>query len=166
MFTPPTSSPGFPVSRRCGIAAAYSIPWSETGRLKKVEIDVITEDGVRLANITAQVAGWGLEIDRYRFQHRQQRAVPLDHRFEDSPEMQQVLVDYQQELETTTLAGLGLTGVKHPDDSFAGSETCVDCHQSAWDVFKETPHFHATDTLVKLNPPRNVPLPSSSALPG
>jgi hypothetical protein len=50
-----TVTSGFPVSRRCGIAAAYSIPWSETGRLKKVEIDVITEDGVRLANITAQV---------------------------------------------------------------------------------------------------------------
>jgi hypothetical protein len=80
--------------------------------------------------------------------------VPLDHRFEDSPEMQQVLIDYQKELETTTLAGLGLTGVKHPDDSFAGSEACADCHTAAWDVFKETPHFHATDTLVKLNPPR------------
>lgn len=80
--------------------------------------------------------------------------VPLDHRFEDSPEMQQVLVDYQQELETTTLAGLGLTGVKHPDDSFAGSQVCADCHTQAWEVFEKTPHFHATDTLVKLDPPR------------
>jgi hypothetical protein len=80
--------------------------------------------------------------------------VPLDHRFEDSPEMQQVLVDYQNELETTTLAGLGLTGVKHPEDSFAGSQVCADCHTAAWGVFEKTPHFHATDTLVKLDPPR------------
>ena len=80
--------------------------------------------------------------------------VPLDHRFEDSPEMQQMLVDYQQELETTTLAGLGLTGVKHPDDSFAGSQVCGDCHTEAMAVFENTPHAHAYDTLTKLEPPR------------
>jgi hypothetical protein len=80
--------------------------------------------------------------------------VPLDHRFEDSPEMQQLLVDYQKELETTTLAGLGLTGVKHPDDSFAGSTVCGDCHTEAMAVFEKTPHAHATETLVKLDPPR------------
>jgi hypothetical protein len=80
--------------------------------------------------------------------------VPLDHRFEDSPEMQQVLVDYQNELETTTLAGLGLTGVKHPDDSFAGSQVCGECHTAAMAVFEKTPHAHATETLLKLNPPR------------
>ena len=80
--------------------------------------------------------------------------VPLDHRFEDSPEMQKVLVEYQNELETTTLAGLGITGVKHPEDSFAGSQVCGDCHTKAMAVFEKTPHFHATDTLVKLDPPR------------
>ena len=41
---------------------------------------------------------------RYRYQR-----VPLDSRFADSPEMQAKLVAYQQELETMTLAGLGLT---------------------------------------------------------
>jgi hypothetical protein len=81
--------------------------------------------------------------------------VPLDHRFLDSPEMQQVLVDYQKELENTTLADLGLTGIKHPDDSFAGSAVCADCHTAAAAVFEKTPHFHATDTLVKLDPPRH-----------
>lgn len=81
--------------------------------------------------------------------------VPLDHRFEDSPEMQQLLVDYQQELETTTLAGLGLTGVKHPEDSFAGSQVCGDCHTQAMAVFEQTPHAHATETLLKLDPQRH-----------
>lgn len=80
--------------------------------------------------------------------------VPLDHRFEDSPEMQQMLVEYQQELETTTLEGLGLTGVKHPDDSFAGSQTCGTCHTEAMSVFEHTPHAHATETLLNLDPPR------------
>ncbi len=80
--------------------------------------------------------------------------VPLDHRFADSPEMQQQLVEYQKELETITLAGLGLTGIKHPEDSFAGSAVCADCHTKASAVFDKTPHAHATETLVKLPPPR------------
>jgi 2',3'-cyclic-nucleotide 2'-phosphodiesterase (5'-nucleotidase family) len=62
--------------------------------------------------------------------------VPLDVRFPDSPEMQAQLVKYQKELETMTLAGLGLTGVAHPDGEFAGSEACADCHTAAWDKFE------------------------------
>jgi hypothetical protein len=87
---------------------------------------------------------------RYRYQR-----VPLDSRFQDSPEMQAQLVAYQKELETMTLAGLGLTGVAHPDGDFRGSETCADCHTKAWAKFEQTPHFHATDTLMKLTPPRH-----------
>jgi hypothetical protein len=86
--------------------------------------------------------------------NRYQR-VPLDHRFPDSPAMQAKLVAYQKELEEMGLEGLGLTPVAHPDGEFAGSESCADCHVAAWDKFKETPHFHATDTLVKLAPPRH-----------
>lgn len=80
--------------------------------------------------------------------------VPLDHRFEDSPEMQRLFVEYQKELETTTLSGLGLTGTKHPVDSFAGSTVCADCHTQASEVFNDTAHAHATATLTGLNPPR------------
>jgi 2',3'-cyclic-nucleotide 2'-phosphodiesterase (5'-nucleotidase family) len=86
----------------------------------------------------------------YRYQR-----VPLDARFADSPQMQAKLVAYQKELETMTLAGLGLTGVVHPDGDFAGSEVCADCHTSAWEVFENSPHYHATDTLVNLVPPRH-----------
>jgi hypothetical protein len=87
-------------------------------------------------------------------QVRYQR-VPLDSRFADSPEMQAKLTAYQQELETMTLAGLGLRGTTHPDGDFAGSAACADCHTKAWAVFEKTPHYHATDTLVKLDPPRH-----------
>ena len=80
--------------------------------------------------------------------------VPLDARFADSPEMQARLVAYQKELETMTLAGLGLTGTPHPDGDFAGSAVCGDCHTKAWAEYEKTPHYHATDTLVKLDPPR------------
>jgi hypothetical protein len=81
--------------------------------------------------------------------------VPLDARFADSPEMQAKLTAYQQELETMTLAGLGLKGTSHPDGDFAGSAACADCHTKAWAVFENTPHYHATETLVKLDPPRH-----------
>jgi hypothetical protein len=85
--------------------------------------------------------------------NRYQR-VPLDSRFAESPEMQAKLVSYQKELETMTLPGLGLNGVAHPDGDFVGSEACADCHTAAWEVFESTPHYHATDTLEALDPPR------------
>ncbi len=81
--------------------------------------------------------------------------VPLDHRFEDAEEMQAMLISYQDELKGTGLEGLGITGVKNPAGQFAGSETCADCHADATEVFESTPHAHATETLVDLDPPRH-----------
>ncbi len=81
--------------------------------------------------------------------------VPLDHRFENSAAMQTLLVEYQNELKTMELSGLGLSGSKHPVDSFVGSEACADCHTEATKVFEATPHAHATQSLVGLEPPRH-----------
>lgn len=81
--------------------------------------------------------------------------VPLDHRFSDSPEMQAMLVEYQDELKDTGLDGLGIVGVKNPAGQFVGSAVCADCHTEATAVFEETPHAHATETLIHLNPPRH-----------
>jgi len=81
--------------------------------------------------------------------------VPLDHRFQDSPEMQAMLVAYQEELKGTGLDGLGITGVKNPAGEFVGSSVCADCHTEATAVFETTPHAHATDTLVHIEPPRH-----------
>jgi hypothetical protein len=81
--------------------------------------------------------------------------VPLDHRFADAPEIHQMHVDYQQQLEQLGFENLGLRPSPHPSGGkFVGSKACADCHQSATDVYEKTPHFHATDTLVRLNPPR------------
>ena len=81
--------------------------------------------------------------------------VPLDHRFDDSEDMQKMLIAYQDELKTTGLEGLGVTGVKHSTDGFVGTEACADCHSSAMEAFENTPHAHATKTLVELDPPRH-----------
>ncbi len=81
--------------------------------------------------------------------------VPLDHRFDDSPDMKQMLATYQNELRDTGLDGLGITGVKNPDGQFVGSAACGDCHTTAMEIFEGTPHSHATETLVKLDPQRH-----------
>ncbi len=81
--------------------------------------------------------------------------VPLDHRFTDEPEIYRMHVDYQQQLEQLGLSGLGLRPSPHPTGrKFAGSKACADCHSNATAVFDKTPHSHATDTLVHLDPPR------------
>ena len=74
--------------------------------------------------------------------------VPLDHRFDDSPAMRQMMVDYQNELKLLDLEGLGLSGTPHPRGQFAGSEACADCHTEATEVFL------ASESLVKADPPR------------
>jgi len=93
---------------------------------------------------------------RWRYQR-----VPLDHRFADAQEIHQMHVEYQRQLqqlvEGVGWRGLGLKQVPHPSGGkFAGSKACADCHLSATEVYEGTPHFHATETIVKLvNPPRH-----------
>jgi hypothetical protein len=83
--------------------------------------------------------------------------VPLDSRFADAPEIYAMHVDYQHRLETLGLAGLGLKAVLHESGrKFAGSKVCADCHLSATEVYENTPHFHATETIVShVDPPRH-----------
>lgn len=88
--------------------------------------------------------------------------VPLDARFVDSPEMKALKVAYQQELQIRGWAGLGVAAKSHPrvaDDKdprgrFVGSQRCGECHTKAYKSWLETPHAHATDTLVDLKPAR------------
>jgi hypothetical protein len=82
--------------------------------------------------------------------------VPLDARFAEAPEMQKLMVEYQHELETLGLDGLGVKPVVNMTGrKFAGSKVCGDCHTAAAAVFEKTPHAHATETLEKLTPPRH-----------
>jgi len=91
------------------------------------------------------------EPDQMRYQR-----VPLDGRFDDSPEMLEMMVRYQDELKQRGLAGLGLKPQPHPSaGKFAGTETCAQCHTKAHEVWEQTPHAHATQTLIDLDPPRH-----------
>ena len=81
--------------------------------------------------------------------------VPLDKRFADSPEMQKLFEAYQRNLKAIGLKGLDLNIRPHARGAeFVGSESCADCHTKAFEIWKHTPHAHATDTLLHLNPPR------------
>jgi hypothetical protein len=77
-------------------------------------------------------------------------SVPLDARFGDSPEMLKLLADYQDQLKELGLEGLGIKPQPAPSGwKFVGSETCGECHTKAFAKWKETPHSHATQTLVE-----------------
>jgi hypothetical protein len=82
--------------------------------------------------------------------------VPLDHRFADAAEIDAMHVEYQKRLETLGWEGLGLKPTPHPTGrKFAGSKVCADCHITASDIYHKTPHYHATETIVKLKPARH-----------
>jgi hypothetical protein len=88
--------------------------------------------------------------------------VALDARYPDSNQMKQLMTTYQEQLQELGWAGLGLKPIFHPQTKsdvegsgkFVGAETCKDCHSTAWEIWSKTGHAHATDSLVKLNPPR------------
>ena len=82
--------------------------------------------------------------------------VPLDARWGESKDMIDLLGTYQQKLETLGLDGLGLVPIRHPSGRrFAGSEACAECHQHAYDIWKETPHATALTTLEEQKPRRD-----------
>ncbi len=96
---------------------------------------------------------YGGERSEIRYQR-----VPLDARFdkEGSHEMEAMLAAYQRDLETLGLDGLGVQAVPHATSRrFVGSRTCGDCHTQAYEVWENTPHAHATETLLELNPQRH-----------
>ncbi len=93
----------------------------------------------------------------------QYQSVPLDDRFPDSPEMQAMLVSYQDQLAQLGWDGLELRRQSHPragggsDElagQFVGSAKCGECHEEELKIWQGTPHSHATQSLVDLAPPR------------
>jgi hypothetical protein len=81
--------------------------------------------------------------------------VPLDTRFGDSKRMTQTMAGLQDQLKELGLEGLGIKPALHRSGkTFVGSNVCGDCHTKAHAIWKETPHAHALETLVKADPSR------------
>jgi hypothetical protein len=88
--------------------------------------------------------------------------VALDSRFPESKAMKQLMANYQQQLQQLGWPELGVRTVPHPRASkgdplagkFASAASCKECHPTAYGIWSKTKHAHATETLVKLDPPR------------
>ena len=76
--------------------------------------------------------------------------VPLTHEYEDAPAMRTLMGDYQEQLESIGLEGLGLEPSPHlSGDEFVGTATCGKCHTEALETWEGTPHADATASIVK-----------------
>lgn len=84
--------------------------------------------------------------------------VDLDARFPDSKMVMEHFALYQRQLQDMGLAGLGVRPVKHPSGhTFVGHETCRDCHLTAYEIFEDTQHFQATNSIAKPTQRSNIP---------
>ncbi len=81
--------------------------------------------------------------------------VPLDSRFPESEAMQRLMVEYQANLELAGFEALGLRPVANHNGEFVGSESCKECHEKQYSIWRGTPHAQATVSLVQhAKPPR------------
>jgi hypothetical protein len=78
--------------------------------------------------------------------------LAISSQFEDSKRMLTLFAEYQDRLKEMGLSGLGLTPAIHPTGrQFVGSEACGDCHTTAYDIWLNSPHVHATESIVAAN---------------
>ena len=77
--------------------------------------------------------------------------VPLTHEFADAPAMRALMKDYQDQLRDVGFGGLGLLPpIPHPSGrKFVGSEVCGKCHTEAMDVWENSAHAIATESIIK-----------------
>ena len=77
--------------------------------------------------------------------------VALSHEFADAPEMRGLMKDYQDQLKSVGLEGLGLLpAIPHSSgNKFVGTATCGKCHTEALEIWEGTPHAFATDSIVE-----------------
>ncbi|WP_372719086.1 multiheme c-type cytochrome [Novipirellula sp.] len=75
--------------------------------------------------------------------------VPLTDEFDDAKEMRKLMAEYQNQLRDLGLEGLGLKPIPHSTRrTFVGSKKCGECHTTAYEIWENTPHAEATESLV------------------
>jgi hypothetical protein len=89
--------------------------------------------------------------------------VALDSRYGESAAMKALMTTYQDQLRELGWRDLGIKGSPHPSargnnnelaGKFVGAQSCKECHPTAYGIWSKSPHAHATETLTKLDPPR------------
>lgn len=139
----------FPQFRIVVTAGGYEEPPAEPKQIEGADTWL-----VEVGHKGMYVAAIGVYDGAARPTLRYQR-VALDKQFAASPAMHDLLVAYQGQLKDRGLEGLAVKPEVHPSGRmFVGSKACADCHTKAAEVWSKTPHAHATQTLVDLDPPR------------
>ncbi|MFN7845496.1 MAG: multiheme c-type cytochrome [Pirellula sp.] len=82
--------------------------------------------------------------------------LALSSQFEDSPRMNELFSNYQDQLKVEGIEALAPKQLHLSGGEFVGSEKCGECHTTAFDIWKNTPHSHATDSIVE-PPERPIP---------
>ncbi|MDG1894325.1 MAG: multiheme c-type cytochrome [Fuerstiella sp.] len=68
--------------------------------------------------------------------------------FGETQSMITLMQVYQQRLESEEIALTDAVGAPHPSGAtFVGADTCGTCHENAMDIWKETGHAHALESL-------------------
>lgn len=80
--------------------------------------------------------------------------IAISSQFKDSVRLLADFAVYQEQLKAAGFSGLGVSPVAHPTGrQFVGSEACADCHSTAFEIWQNSPHHHATESIV--NPPND-----------
>ncbi|HBE69723.1 MAG TPA: hypothetical protein DDW52_16375 [Planctomycetaceae bacterium] len=80
--------------------------------------------------------------------------IAISSQFKDSKRMLEQFANYQNQLEEIGLEGLGAVEKAYlggSDREFVGSEVCGDCHTTAYDIWLDSPHVHATESIIAAN---------------
>ncbi len=84
--------------------------------------------------------------------------VTLDSRYASAKEVDDLMWQYQMEMELRGLAGLGVKPKTHPDadrnGDYVGSEKCATCHEESYRVWRKSKHAQAWKSLF---PPYSDP---------
>lgn len=76
--------------------------------------------------------------------------IALSSQFEDSPRMMDAFRSYQEQLQKQGLERLEVLPTSHPTGrTFVGTQSCAECHTTAFEIWKDTPHAHATQSLIQ-----------------
>ena len=86
--------------------------------------------------------------------------IPLDGRFDNSPTILELMKIYQEQLRESGLEGLGIRPIpnsrRETHGGYVGTQSCSDCHDTATQIWRQSGHARAWQSLKETAiPPRN-----------
>ena len=120
-------------------------PEDPVGRIERVGDSLFLKVGTKGKNVGV-VGYYPNSVPKFRFE-----VVELDRfRFGHAPVVDRRMAVYQQLLRETNLIA-NEPSIRHSfgdDYRFLGSQKCAECHDEAYEIWKDTPHAHAYDSLT------------------